>query len=266
MDGVKFALIAYTYTTNKKLPEDHELYSMINLLRPMKLATYTPEVSKQMKTWVDKVFKNLKGEHKCSLRRFFGLPNTLPRADDYLDEEASAPYMEQLQSDIRIAKEKADVVLFYPHVGGQFNPKPGKFSEYTVKKALEAGADAVLASHSHMVQKAEYRDGVPVAYSLGNFSMSGSSSIVATQMLPHYGLAMHLYYSGAKLEKATVSVLKAVEERGKILTSWPVDELYEALSGQEKEALEADVATILSWVFEGKYDGPTICREYELKP
>ena len=264
-DGIKFAVVAYTYTTNKKISEDHECFPMMNLLRPLKWPTYTPEVNKAMKTWVDKVFKKLKGEHKCTIRRLVGLPATLPRADDYIDEATCQPYIQQFQNDIRLAKEKADFVIFYPHVGGQFNPKPGKFSEYVVKKALEAGADAILASHSHMVQKAEIVNGVPCAWSLGNFSMSPNSSIIADEMLPGYGLAMHLYFEGKTVVKTTVSILKAVEKRGKQLVSWPVDELYETLTAKEQKKLEADVQKVLGWAFDGKYDGPTIQREYEVK-
>ena len=265
LNGVKFAVVAYTYTTNKKITEDHECFPMMNLLRPLGDPTYTPEVSKKMKTWVDKLFKKAKAETKSRIKMLVGLPPTLPRADDYLDEEAAAPYIAKMQADIRKAKEKADFVIFYPHVGGQFNPKPGKFSQYVVEKGLEAGADAIMASHSHMVQKAEILRGVPCAWSLGNFSMSALSPIVAKEMLPGYGLAMHLYMDGAKVEKATFSILKAVEKRGQQMVSWPVDELYASLSDKERKKLEADVNKVLGWAFDGKYDGPTIAKEYEVK-
>ena len=264
VDGVKFALIAYTYSTNKKIPQDHPLYPMMNLLRPLTMPTYTPEVSKKMKTWVDKAFPKMKQEHRSLIKMCVGLPNTLPRADDYLDEEGIRPYVEQFRSDILAAKEKADFVIFYPHVGGQFNPQPGKFSQYIVHQALEAGADAVIASHSHMVQKAEYLQSVPVAWSLGNFSMSPNSTIIAKQHLPEYGLAMHLYLEGSKVVKTTVSILKAVEKRGTQLVSWPIDELYETLSDRDKAKLERDVRQVLGYLFDGKYQGETILREYEI--
>ena len=228
------------------------------------MPTYTPEVSRQMKTWVDKAFPKLKAEYRSIIKMCVGLPNTLPRADDYLDQEGIEPYVQRFQDDIRAAKEKADFVIFYPHVGGQFNPRPGKFSEYIVKKALEAGADAVVSSHSHMVQKAEYINSIPVAWSLGNFSMSPNSTIIAKQHLPEYGLALHLYLEGNQVIKTTVSILKAVEKRGQQLVSWPVDELYETLEGWEKARLEQDVRQVLGYLFDGKYDKKIILREYEL--
>lgn len=262
VDGVKFALIAYSYGVNKRIPEDHELYPMMNLLRPLTTPSYTPEVTKKMKNWVDKVFKKLKHEKRAKIKKALGMYPTLPRADDYLDKEACAPYVEQFQNDIRKAKEKADFVIFYPHTGGQYNLTPGNFSEYIMQKGLEAGADAIMAAHSHMVQKVEMADGVPLVWSLGNFSMSPSNVYFVDQMLPEYGLAIHLYFEEGKLTKTTLSILKAVEKKGKLLTSWPVDALHKTLTPWEQKRLEKDVKQVLNWLFEGKYDGPIIQEEY----
>ena len=162
------------------------------------------------------------------------------------------------------AKEKADFVICCPHVGGQFNPIPGKFSEYVVSEAVKAGADAVLASHSHMVQKAEFIDGVPCAFSLGNFSMSPNSTIIVNKNLPEYGLAMHLYLDSKKVEKVTFSILKAVEKRGKQLVSWPVDMLYETLDKKEKEKLVKDVKQVYKYVKNEDITENVIQKEYLL--
>lgn len=266
VDGVKFAVVAYTYTTNKRLPDGDENFPYINYLRSPKMPTYTPEVRKKMKTWVDKCFKGLKEEKRAVIRKCVGLPNTLERADDNMEMDKIKPFMEQFVSDIRAAKEKADFVICYPHVGGQFNPEPGKFSEYVVKEALKAGADAVLASHSHMVQKACYVDGVPCAYSLGNFSMSPNSTIIVNKNLPEYGLAMHLYMDGKKLEKVTFSILKAVEKKGTQLVSWPVDELYRTLKTEkEKSLLKEHVCQVYKYVTGKLPEGEVIRREYVLE-
>lgn len=265
VDGVKFALIAYTYTTNKRVPEDHELYPMMNLLRPMTAPTYTPEVTAKMKNWVDKLFKKIKHEKRAKIKKFLGMYPTLPRADDYLDKEGCEPYIKQFQEDIRKAKEKADFVIFYPHTGGQYNPKPGKFSEYIMEKALEAGADAVMAAHSHMVQKVETVDGVPLVWSLGNFSMSPSNVYFVAEMLPEYGLAIHLDFEEGKLTKTSLSILKAVEKKGELLVSWPINELYKTLKPRDQKKLEKDVKQVLAWLFEGKYDGPIIQEEYTIQ-
>lgn len=266
LNGIKFAVVASTYVTNETLTGEEEKYlSYINYLRPHEHGTYLPEVSKKMNTWVDACFKSLKEEHRAIIKKCVGLPNTIERADDKIDYELIKPYIKQFTDDIKAAKEKADFVICCPHVGGQFNPTPGKFSEYVISQAVEAGADAVLASHSHMVQKATFIDGVPCAYSLGNFSMSPNSSIIVKKNLPEYGLAMHLYIDDKKISKVTFSILKGVEKRGKQLVSWPVDELYKELKNEkQKKELEAHVKQVYKYVTGKDLSGDIICREYIL--
>ena len=77
--------------------------------------------------------------------------------------------------------------------------------------------------------------------------------------------AIHLDFAEGKLAKTSLSVLKAVEKKGELLVSWPVDELHKTLNRRGQKKLEKDMKQILDWLFEGKYDGPVICDEYEIK-
>ena len=266
LGGVKFAVVAYTYATNKGVKgEDPKYLDCVNYLRPYNLPTYLPEVSAKMKTWVDKRFPKMKEEHRAVIKMAVGLPNTIERADDYIDHEASKPYIERFREDIKKAKENADIVICYPHVGGQFNPQPGKFSEYVVSEAVKAGADAVMAGHSHMVQPIRFIDGVPCAYSLGNFSMSPNSTIIVKKNLPEYSLAMHLYVESGKIDRITFSILKAVEKRGKQMVVYPVDVLYDSLeSKREKALLEKDVVQVYGYAMGRMPQGDIIQKEYTL--
>ena len=176
-----------------------------------------------------------------------------------------APYIEALAQDIKEAKQNADIVIAYPHVGGQFNATPGAITRYVVDKCVEAGADAVMAGHAHCIHKAEIKDGVPCAYSLGNFSMSPNSSLILKERLPAFGLCVHLYVEDKKIVKITFSILKAVEKKGKLLVSYPVDKLYTSLKSQKaKRELLKEVKTIYKTV-KGIYpDSNIIKKEYEL--
>lgn len=267
--GVRVAVIAYTYSTNYHLSggdclAQGEYAGTVNLLRPQTESVYQPGVFRDP-DWVDKLFAFWDAEKRGRVKEFFGMPRNYPRADDRLNKKTMQPYVEQFQADIRKAKEKADLVIFYPHVGGQFNPFPGAISEYVVAKALEAGADAVMASHSHMVQKAELRGGIPCAFSLGNFNMSPLSSLMLLEYLPQYELAMHLYVEDKKIVKTTFTLLKAVETKGSQVVAWPVDELYETLDAKGKAALEADVRQMYRTVTGCQLEGPVIRREYLLE-
>lgn len=250
-------------TTNPYLAEG-EYADTVYLLRPQTETVYLPGVQRG-KDWVDKTMSRFlhKGQ-RARVKKFLGMVYNNPRADDNLVLETIAPYVEKFQQDIRTAQQKADVMLFYPHVGGQFNPKPGRISEYVIEKAIEAGADAVIASHSHIVQKMQMRGNIPCAFSLGNFSMSPDSGIMIPELLPGYGLAMHLYLEGSRITKVTFSILKAVEKKRTQLVSWPVDVLHAELkTPKEKALLEEHVKRIYEVVTGKKPEGQIVRREYD---
>ena len=222
-------------------------------------------VRRRYYTWVDRKFPKVKYENRALIKQLVGLPATIARADDYVDYLASEPFVNRMKEDIRVAKEKADFVICYPHVGGQFNVEPGSFSKYCMYSALRAGADAVIASHSHMVQPVEMVDGVPMAYSLGNLNMSPHSRIIIKKHLPDYGIALHLYLDGKKLQRVSFSILRGVEKKGEQIVSWPCDELYaKTKSKKEKKRLEKCVRQVYRYVTGKEIEGEPIRREYDL--
>ncbi len=269
LGDTKIAIIAYTYGTNyskKSNPylAEGDYAGTVNLLRPQPETAYLPGVFHE-NDWVDKVFSKMYREPRGRIKKLLGMCYTYPRSDDRLDKELAAPYIEQMQSDIRKAKEKADLVLFYPHMGGQFNLKPGYFTQYVTEKAIEAGASAVIASHSHCPQLITYKEDVPVAYSLGNFNMSPRSSLAYPEHLSHYGLALHLYVDGGKIQKVTFSMLQNYEKRRTQVSGYPVDALYAALpEGKEKRQLEKDIQKLYGIVTGKVLTGDLVRHEYEL--
>lgn len=268
LDDVKYAVVAYTYTTNKVLKDDDRKYEQyINYLREPAMSSYTPEIRKKMKTWVDKLpyIKKLKEQQRAAIKVALGMPGTIARADDNMETERFSPYIDNFVADIKKAKENADFVICFPHVGGQFNEKPGLFSEFVIKKALEAGADAIFAHHSHMVQKALYVDKVPVAYSLGNVTMCPYAHTIIKEHLPDYGLVAHLYMNGKEIEKTTFSIIKGVQKKGEKLVSWPVDELYKTLTNEkDKKKLEKDVRQVYKYAMGKDIEGEVFQKEYVL--
>lgn len=274
VDGTRFALVAYTYSTNwddgENDPRDviceGEYEGTVNLLLNQKASVYLPGVWRGDDK-IDKFFKKWipDEEKRGRIKAWLGKENNYARADDNLKPEEMTPYIEALTSDIKDAKQNADVVIAYPHVGGQFNEKPGAITRYVVDKCIEAGADAVMAGHAHCIHKAEIKEGVPCAYSLGNFSMSPNSSLILKERLPAFGLCVHLYVEDKKIVKTTFSILKAVEKKGKLLVSYPVDVLYDSLKSKKaKVKLLEEVKTIYKTV-KGHYPKSNIIKkEYDL--
>lgn len=72
-------------------------------------------------------------------------------------------------ADIRTAKRRADLVIVSFHWGTEYTPHPTGRQRYYGRLAIDAGADAVISQHPHVVQAVEWRRGRFIAYSLGNF-------------------------------------------------------------------------------------------------
>ncbi len=243
LEGKKYAVISYTYSCNLHLPVGDERIGAINLLRDMEMPTYTPEIYKKMNSWVEKVFKGVKEETQAQIRRVVGLPPVIIRGDDSMVADMVAPYMANLKADVEKAKENADCVIAYLHLGGQFNIEPGVFSKFVMNEITKMGVDMVIASHSHLVQRAEMINGVPCAYSIGNVTMCPWSPLMVKEVLPDYAIVLHLYVEEGKIVKTTFSIIKGVEKKGEQLVSYPVDVLYEK-KGTDKKQLEEDVKVI----------------------
>lgn len=230
INGQRIAVIAYTYGANysmhhRVLSKEQEMY--VNLLRPYTESVFLANTGKKplVRRAFNKAISGLKRENQAAIKKALGMTYNTPRKDDAVNSETAAPYLEQFMQDIRSAKEKADVVLVLPHVGGQFNVEPGAFTELVIRVAKEAGADAIIASHPHIVQKATNEDDIPCFYSIGNFSMSPNSVYLLHENLPEYGLAVHLYVDDKEIKRTTFTILKIIEEKGAILSVWPVDKL-----------------------------------------
>lgn len=262
IDGQTIAVIAYTYGTNYSI--HHRLLSRqqeqhINLLRPYTESVYLRQ-SGGKRSLINRAFnkalRSFKPENRAAIKKALGMEYNSPRQDDAMDPNIEAPYFEDFQNAILEAKNKADIVLFLPHVGGQFNPEPGAFTQAVIRAAYAAGADAIIASHPHIVQKAEMLGGVPCFYSIGNFSMSPNSVYLLHENLPDYGLAVNLYISDKRIKRASFSILKIIEKKNEMLTVWPVHELTDPNKDEIMRIYKAVVGEELC--------APVIRPEYEL--
>ncbi len=69
---------------------------------------------------------------------------------------------------IRAARAQADFVVLFFHWGIEIQPKPEPYQVELAHKFIDAGADAVIGAHPHVVQPLEWYRDRPILYSLGN--------------------------------------------------------------------------------------------------
>lgn len=74
-----------------------------------------------------------------------------------------------LLEQIRAARAACDYVVVYVHWGIERNTQPEDYERTLARQYIDAGADAVIGAHPHVLQGIEYYQGCPIFYSLGNF-------------------------------------------------------------------------------------------------
>lgn len=109
----------------------------------------------------------------------FGLPADAPYLVDLLPgpelpDSRTGERGDRFTEMIRRAEQEADLTICFLHIGTEYAPEPDDAQIETVRRAVDAGADAVICAHPHVVQRCE-RIRTPegnagvVFYSLGNF-------------------------------------------------------------------------------------------------
>jgi len=76
---------------------------------------------------------------------------------------------EAIAADVAAAKQAADFVIVAVHAGDEYQPTPNATQRALAQAALDAGADAFIGAHAHVVQPVEQRGQQLVAWGLGNF-------------------------------------------------------------------------------------------------
>jgi len=84
--------------------------------------------------------------------------------------DALAEYIDSEITDaIKTETAAGRFVIMMPHWGVEYQSTHHSSQETLAKKWIKAGARMIIGGHPHVVQDFEVIDGVPVAYSLGNF-------------------------------------------------------------------------------------------------
>lgn len=80
----------------------------------------------------------------------------------FANDAAIIPKIQEMRS-------KVDYLVVYPHWGIEYMSKPSKKQVALAHAWIDAGADAVIGSHPHVVETVEVYKGKYIFYSLGNF-------------------------------------------------------------------------------------------------
>lgn len=82
---------------------------------------------------------------------------------------------ERVLNEIKRYKKPNNIVIVVMHWGSELDTIPRPWQQDLGRKFIDAGADAVVGHHPHVVQGIELYKGKYIAYSLGNFAFGGNS-------------------------------------------------------------------------------------------
>ncbi len=83
---------------------------------------------------------------------------------------------QRVLSQIKEYKKPGTLVIVVMHWGSELDTTPKLWQQALGRQFIDAGADAVVGHHPHIVQGIELYKGRTIAYSLGNFAFGGNSS------------------------------------------------------------------------------------------
>ena len=83
---------------------------------------------------------------------------------------------QRVLGEIKRYKKPGNLVVVVLHWGSELAPVPFQWQQTLGHTLIDAGADAVIGHHPHVVQGIERYHGKYLAYSLGNFAFGGNST------------------------------------------------------------------------------------------
>ena len=270
LHGKKIAFIAATSTTNKTVlqcglgPDGRPAVKLLRYQHPVQ----------SKKSIMARCYGWAKAKVPLEMRVFIN--SVLGRGvrsvtvDNGGMDDFSGKLREDLAREIKQAQKTADYVIVCPHMGGQFNLEPGTFSKYMMDFFQAQGTDCVVANHSHVVQRSEWREDMLACYCLGDFSVFSSSPGVVKEQLSEYLIMLHLYLddSGPGLVTSRVgfTVLKNIEDKKGLLTVYSVKELYDTLNDEdERQKLEKENSIIVKRFCEKMRGDIDVVSEYTIQ-
>ena len=128
----------------------------------------------------------------------------------------AAPLDDLVLDGIRSLGERTDTVVVSVHFGKIFTDFPTREDQAAARRMIDAGADAVIGHHSHVVQGIErYGKGI-IAYSLGEFIFDPAAGFVeAAQMagLRRRSMLLEIGFGDTKVEADPVPVVAGEDLR-----------------------------------------------------
>lgn len=121
---------------------------------------------------------------------------------------------EKFMQVIAEADAHSDYVIAVAHWGTEGTLYPEASQRILAERFIEAGADAIIGGHPHRLQGIGYLQGVPIAYSIGNFWFSdGTLYTTLAQVIISEDGSLGMRFLPCEQKNMVTSLLTAQEEK-----------------------------------------------------
>ena len=180
---------------------------------------------------------------------FLAYSNTFPKefwADDNRPGTAFG-HAEHVRADVQaLVQQNIDIIVVSFHWGREKTTELRAYQPMLAHTAIDAGADAVIGHHPHVVQAVEqYKSGV-ILYSLGNYTFTTYSPNVHSAIIAQLAFE-HGRFSSLRLTPLNINNFD-VQLQPQILSPTAAAEFYQQLqrlSLQQNTALEFSAAGVI---------------------
>jgi poly-gamma-glutamate synthesis protein (capsule biosynthesis protein) len=128
-----------------------------------------------------------------------GYDEFMPRSFEANVNKAGVAWSEdeQVIADIKAARQQyhADIVIPFMHWGWENEMTANKRQRELARIMIDAGADAVIGGHPHVIQDTETYKGKPIIYSIGNFMIDAVDNEAQTL---GWAIRLHIDQYGVK--------------------------------------------------------------------
>ena len=109
--------------------------------------------------------------------------------------------IEEINTSLLLLASTTDFQIVYVHWGEEYMLKHNSTQEMLAKQLIDAGADAIIGHHPHVVQDIDVYKDKPIFYSLGNFIFDQYFSVDVEQ-----GLLLKLSFINSQVQYELVPV------------------------------------------------------------
>ena len=257
--GLKIGILSYTYGTNAFANNNYLKRSerwMVNMLQAQELSNPISRYCYHHQGGCASRIYN-------KVRRHLHFRNY----GCQVYERKEADYFQKLKicRDIkRLKKKGADIIVFYMHVGGQYNPKETARTLQIADFLRKKGVNVIVGSHEHVVHGSSnsyLSENSVETYSLGNFFDTAGVIRIPFDKMSEYSIAWHVYVDKAtkKITKTSYTICKSVLQKGekqKIEVVPVYDLMHSEMEAEKRELLWKDMQTIAYKFAKQKIDKP----------